>query len=320
MLKYKYIYAIIIAKVKGKNILVFLMGVTDMYDLYSDKVFEFTNMFTDITEWIGNIRIVQIGETCLDKGASVAEHIQVCHEITLIVSGTGVLTADREKNKCHAGDIQIVSKGIKHSIVSDDDSRLRYIHFAFDFNEYNPKLLSEFYGQCKNVLLHDDGNISWILNMLVNEYANNADFTDIMKESLVRAALVLIWRRVNSQTSAYRPIISDSPIGSTVYNIIKYIDNNINEKLTVSSIAKKFSYSDEYISRLFKEKTGVSVKKYILATKMKYAQSLLAEKKCSVMEITELMGYSSIQAFCKAFKKHTGYTPGQFDKEMKLKN
>ncbi len=286
-----------------------------MYDLYSDKLFEFTNMFTDSTEQIGNIRIVQIGETCLDKGASIEEHIQVCHEITLVVSGKGELVADRERNECHAGDIQIVSKGIKHCIVSDNDSRLRYIHFAFDFNEYSSRVLQEFYGQCKNVLLQDDGNISRILNMLVNEYASSADFTDIMKESLVKAALVLIWRRVNSKTSAYRPIISDKPIGSTVYNIIKYIDNNINEKLTVSRIAKKFSYSDEYISRLFKKKTGVSVKKYISATKMKYAQSLLAEKKCSLNEITELMGYSSLQAFCKAFKKYTGYTPGQFIKK-----
>ncbi len=286
-----------------------------MYDLYSDKLFEFTNMFTDSTEQIKNIRIVQIGETCLDKGASIEEHIQVCHEITLVVSGKGELVADQEKNECHAGDIQIVSKGIKHSIVSDNDSRLRYIHFAFDFNEYSSRVLQEFYGQCKNVLLQDDGNISRILNMLVNEYASSADFTDIMKESLVKAALVLIWRRVNSKTSAYRPIISDKPIGSTVYNIIKYIDNNINEKLTVSRIAKKFSYSDEYISRLFKKKTGVSVKKYISATKMKYAQSLLAEKKCSLNEITELMGYSSLQAFCKAFKKYTGYTPGQFIKK-----
>ena len=142
---------------------------------------------------------------------------------------------------------------------------------------HKTRILSEFFGQCKNVLMRDDGNIKWILNMLVDEYVNNTDFTDIMKNSLVHAALVLIWRRANVQTSIYRPIISGNPIGNTVYSIIKYIDGNIDAKLTVNNIAKRFSYSDEYISRLFKEKTGVSLKKYIIATKMKYAQSLLAE-------------------------------------------
>lgn len=286
-----------------------------MADLYSERLFEFTNEFIDRNECLGDVKIVQIGETCLDKGASIEEHIQICHEVTLVVSGKGILTADQERNECSVGDIQIVSKGTKHGIISNPDSRLRYIHFAFDFNDSSPQVLSEFYGQCKNVMLRDSGNIKAVLDMLVDEYADNADFTDIMRNSLAHAALVLIWRRANAQTSVCRPIISGNPLGNTVYNIIKYIDSNIDVKLTVNNVAKKFSYSDEYISRLFKEKTGVSLKQYIIATKMKYAQTLVSEKKCSLKEITELMGYASTQAFCKAFKKYTGYSSGYIGKE-----
>lgn len=225
-----------------------------MSDMYSDKLFEFTNMFTDSSERIGNIEIIQIGETCLDKGASIEEHIQICHEMTLIISGTGAVVADREINKCGVGDIQIISKGIKHSIIADEDSRLRYIHFAFDFSDAEEQKLSDFFGKCKNVLMRDDGNIKWLLNMLVDEYINHAEFSDMMKNSLAHAALALTWRRANERTSAYRPKISGNPIGNTVYGIIKYVDGNIGTKLTVNGIAKNFSYSDEYISRLFKEK------------------------------------------------------------------
>lgn len=284
-----------------------------MSEVYSNKLFEFSNFFADNSELTGNIKIIQIGETCLDKGASIEEHIQMCHEITLVISGTGTVTADCEKNKCRVGDIQVISKGIKHNIISDETSSLRYIHFAFDFEDGAPAKLSEFFGQCKNVLLHDDGNIRWMLNLLVEEYADSSEFADIMKSSLVHAVLILIWRRVNAQAEVSPVFISENPIGSTVYNIIKYIDNNIESKLTVNEIAKKFSYSKEYISRLFKEKMGYSLKKYIIVMKMRYAQGLLSEKKCSLSEITEIAGYGSIQAFCKAFKKHTGYTPGQFD-------
>lgn len=58
------------------------------------------------------------------------------------------------------------------------------------------------------------------------------------------------------------------------------------------------------------------MKKYIIATKMKYAQSLLAEGKCTLTEITDIMGYGSTQAFCKAFKKYTGFTPSHIDGEQ----
>lgn len=283
-----------------------------MADIYANKLFEFSNIFDNGNEWINNVRIIQIGETCLDKGASIREHIQTCNEITLLISGTGTVTADQEENKCGVGDIQIISKGIKHNITSDTNTPLRYIHFAFDFNDGAPETLSAFYGQCKNVILHDDGSIKWLLNLLVEEYANDAEFKNIMKNSLVYAVLVLIWRRVNTHTDQLPVFASKNPIGNTVYNIIKYIDRHADGKLTVNEIADKFSYSKEYISKLFKEKTGYSLKKYIIAMKMKYAQTLLSEKKCSLEEITDIMGYSSTQAFCKAFKKYTGYTPGQF--------
>ncbi len=289
-----------------------------MTDLYSDKLFEFTNAFFANDEICGDVAIIQIGETCLDKGAAIGEHIQVCHEISLVVSGTGVFTEGNESNECGVGDIQIVSKGTKHNIISGESSRLRYIHFGFDFKDDVVGELPEFYGQCKNVLMHDDGDIRWILNMLVNEYADDARFSDIVKESLVNLALVCIWRKANMQTSVYNPVISGNPIGNTVYGVIKYIDSRITAKLTVNDIAKKFSYSDEHISRLFKEKTGVSLKKYITATKMKYAQSLVAERKCSLAEIAAIMGYGSTQSFCKAFKKYTGCTTGSFCEKQKV--
>lgn len=285
-----------------------------MTDLYSDKLFEFTNVFIDSSEWVGNIRVIQIGETCLDKGASIKEHIQTCHEITLITSGTGTLIADQQECKCSVGDLQIISKGIKHNIIADKDSELRYIHFAFDFSDYKPKVLSEFYGQCKNVLLHGNGNISAIFNMLVDEYISDMDFRDTMKNSLANAALILVWRKANQRLTLNKTAVNTNLMGNTVYSIIKYIDNNMDAKLTVGEIAKKFSYSTEYLSRLFKKKTGTSLKRYIITTKMRYAQTLLSEGKCSLTEITNIMGYSSIQAFCKAFKSYTGYTPKQYDK------
>ena len=278
---------------------------------YTDKVFEFSNFFMDNSEWAGKIKIVQIGETCLDKGAAIMEHIQICHEITFVISGQGTLGADREESPCRVGDIQVVSKGTKHWITANADSRLRYIHFAFELEDYEPRELAMFYGQCKNILLHDDGGIRLILSMLVDEYANRAQFTNLMRECLVQAALVLFWRKVHTPGQQSRPLLSKNPMGSTVYHVLQYIDHNLEEKLTVGKVASHFSYSSDYLSHLFKEKTGVSLKKYIIAARMNYAQKLLLQKKFSLEEITQLIGYESIQAFCKAFKKYTGHTPGE---------
>jgi len=279
-------------------------------DAYSDKVFEFSDHPVENNAMAGNIRIIQIGETCLDQGAFIEEHIQICHEITYIVSGEGVLTDDKASEKCKAGDFHLVSKGTKHGIFADKNSRLRFIHFAFDFECGIPQKLEEFYGQCKSIFLHDHGTIRLLLNLLVDEYFNNAEFANIAKTGLAQAILVLIWRMVNTPTKPYKPENDAGFIGSTVYNIIKYIDGNLSSKLTVGKIAEEFSYSTGYISQLFKAKTGVPLKEYIVAMKMRYAEVLIREGKSSLEEIAEITGYESIQSFSKTFKKYTGHTPG----------
>lgn len=286
-----------------------------MDNSYSDKVFEFSRILANSNEFAGNIQVIQVGETCLDRGACIKEHIQMCHEITLVVSGNGILTANQEKTPVSVGDIQIVSKGTLHSLIAGEDSPLRYIHFAFDFLDYEPKVLSEFYGQCKNILMRDNYEIRVLLNMLVEEYFNNNTvFSDIIRSNLIQVLLITIWRKVNLQLSKYQPIISKEPMGSVVYNIIKYIDSHLSEKLTVGSIAVHFSYSNNYISRLFKAKTGVPLKEYIMAMRMNYAEFLLKEGQSSLSEISRMIGYESAQSFCKGFKKYTGKTPGDIRK------
>ena len=283
-------------------------------DKYTEKVFEFSKVLGNSNEWVGNVQVIQVGETCLDKGACIEEHTQACHEITCVVSGAGFLKADNEEVYCGVGDVQIISKGVAHTLTAGGDTPLRYIHFAFDFFDYDPKILADFYSECKHLVIHDNGDIRSVLNMLVDEYFNNAMFTDIARVSLIQLLLIVVWRKVHLQTDKYNPVTIKEPMSSTVYDIIKYIDKHLSQQLTVSGIAEQFSYSSTYISRLFKAKTGLSLKEYIIAMKMNYAEKLLREGKSSLSEISGLIGYESVQSFSKQFKKITGKTPGDLRK------
>ena len=285
-----------------------------MKDIYTDKLFENSHYLADSDEWVDKIKIIQIGETCLDKGASIAEHIQNCNEITFVLSGEGILCSDEEEVKCSSGDIQLVSKGVKHKITSSLISSLRYIHFAFNFEENYVEELPEFYKNSKNVILKDNGEIRFLLNMLVDEYFNKTDYDNVIKNGLVQIILIKIWRQFHNIRNEKRMIFSENPIGKTVYEITKYIDKNALNKLTVKEIAEKFSYSESYISHLFKEKTGVSLREYIIASKMQFAKKMLCEGKSSLTEISTLTGYETVQAFCKIFKKYTGHTPSEIKK------
>ncbi len=86
------------------------------------------------------------------------------------------------------------------------------------------------------------------------------------------------------------------------------INDNYSINLTLEQLASQFSVSRNYLSILFKEKYGISVKQYILRVKFGKAKEFLKQG-YSVKEAAYLCGYSDQLSFSKMYKKIYGVTP-----------
>lgn len=92
-------------------------------------------------------------------------------------------------------------------------------------------------------------------------------------------------------------------------DILKYIDDNCFEKLTLAELAEKCFYNPSYFSRIFKECYGKSLSSYILEKRMNEAVRLLTETDISIERISEMSGYKDKGQFYKNFKEYMGVTP-----------
>ncbi len=91
------------------------------------------------------------------------------------------------------------------------------------------------------------------------------------------------------------------------------IESCLDPQLNVSLIAEHFSLSAAYVSKLFKESTGMSILDFIHTQRLKKAKELLKTGK-TVSEVAEITGYNNSNAFIRVFKKYEKITPGQFVK------
>ena len=82
--------------------------------------------------------------------------------------------------------------------------------------------------------------------------------------------------------------------------------------ITVEEIAKKLNLDRTYFSTLFKRKTGVSPKQYLLDYRMSIAASLILKNDITVSVAAYSVGYSDIFTFSKMFKKHFGVSPKEY--------
>lgn len=99
-------------------------------------------------------------------------------------------------------------------------------------------------------------------------------------------------------------------------DIVHYVNQQFADyTLSLEHVALKFSVSTSYLSRSFKEKTGISFSQYIWKRRMEEVIRLLVTTSAPLKEIIEQVGYLDAPNFIRKFKKETGLTPGQYRKQ-----
>ncbi|MFK9094399.1 helix-turn-helix domain-containing protein [Bacillus salipaludis] len=107
----------------------------------------------------------------------------------------------------------------------------------------------------------------------------------------------------------------------SIVEIVKqYINENIGEqRLSRVSIANRVYLNPDYLTRLFKKETGLSLTDYLQQHRIEYAKRLLLETNLTISEIALASGYSNFSYFSTVFKKVTKSNPVEYRKMANIK-
>jgi two-component system, response regulator YesN len=102
---------------------------------------------------------------------------------------------------------------------------------------------------------------------------------------------------------------------SIVYELQRYIQQNLNRRLTRDELSKHVHLNGSYLSRLFHKETGMSLSDYILQERMKKAGQLMSETDKPIYGIANQLCYDNFSYFSKMFKKVYNLTPQEYRKK-----
>ncbi|KVV13757.1 AraC family transcriptional regulator [Flavobacterium sp. TAB 87] len=94
--------------------------------------------------------------------------------------------------------------------------------------------------------------------------------------------------------------------------ILKFIDNSIGEPILFTRVAEQFGYSERSLYRLFQNDLGMSFMQYYTIRRIIKAIELLLDRKLSIKEIAEKVGYSSVPTFSNTFYKILRQRPSDY--------
>ena len=99
---------------------------------------------------------------------------------------------------------------------------------------------------------------------------------------------------------------------SRIRSLREYIMDHLNEDLSLNRLAEFSHLHPVYLSRIFKEITGITVGDFINQARLEKAKDLLQGSRMTVLEISREMGFATDNYFCRWFKKRTGMSPHRY--------
>jgi len=259
-----------------------------------------------------------------DDIKSVNIHHHDFYEIYFFISGDVTYLIEGKSYYLEPGNIVLIdSKELHQAVINSEEGFYERIVLWIN-RSFLKKLSSEKMDlslcfedtKKKNVLNVDfeqQKNIRFILNKIVNL----ENYKGIGYELLYKAYITELMVHINNLLF-YEKLELDTEIkkSNLIDGIIEYVNNNIEEDITVDEIAEKFYLSKFHLSREFKKYTGTTIHRYIVQKKLIEAKELIL-KEMPIIEVYKKCGFGDYSNFFRAFKNEYGITPKQFYEAMK---
>lgn len=234
------------------------------------------------------------------------------HEIGLIIGSKGNIIIENKKYKINEGILFYISPDVPYFIELDIEKTAYFmtVHFSYANVIFNDSMWN-FRNETEILPLHpvqelkDYYHIGEIFKKLVNNWYEKLPSYEFVTKNLLEQLIFEISESIKEQNHNYSTALK-------IEKIIKYMNQNINRKVTVTELSELVKLSPTYLSEAFKDVTGYSVIKLFNKMKIDKAKEMIIEGDKKIKEVAGLMGFNDEFYFSRMFKNIEGISPSEF--------
>lgn len=251
------------------------------------------------------------------------------YELLYVESGEFILEYGDSTYTCASGDILLICPNIPHSFhIGTQPISQPNIHFDFSYDSLSEKLYISYQDLDSLPSAHRSlirANIFPTLSSLPflrinDQQAFLKDFYEIISANDVHSlsCKIVFLRMLQMILAENQAMISGSSYSShnTVQQVKAYIDANYQHKISLSSLEQLFGYSKYYLERMFQKSYNESIIHYYNRKRMESAPILLKDN--TVTDVAQMLGFSSVYAFSRAYRSYYGISPTQHKTSRKV--
>ena len=252
---------------------------------------------------IMNPKLHEMNYLQCQNGFRTKERIALMPYFLYVHKGTGYFIIGNTKYKCSSGDLFFCPYHMTNTIIADDYDPflLSGVDFEFSENASDFPVPSAFKEH-----IHVSNQTFYLLTMELikrNTMIDKSYFE--YTQALFKAWILLVANLSNTSQKI-----------SLAENIASFLAVNIDRNISLTEIAVEFKYHPNHINRVFKNRFGITLKKYHDDLRIKEAMQLLSYSNYSIGEISMICGYEDFNYFSRIYKQKTSLTPSEYRNKL----
>ena len=284
------------------------------------------NLMLSIEDIRPNLRAINLYQCARDFDSGARRLYD--HYFLYVHKGKGRVVIGDKSYDSVSGDLYFCPPGTPNAIIADDSDPFLLSGIDFDFTQnhidnrllypinaesFNPALVTEcvlfnsFEGFPDRIELYGDEDVHELIYRMNLNFHTRKKYWEQYSGALLHEFIISVVRRLEQ---------GGVGAGTTgkADKIIEYLSQNYTRDLTNDEMAGVFHYHPDYISKVVRSYTGMTLKQYVIDLRIRSALNALVYSDMSIKDIAAKAGYDNVHYFTRIFKLKTGYPPGYFRK------
>ena len=239
-------------------------------------------------------------------------HYHDFHKIIVFISGKVTYHIEGKAYHLKPRDILLVSQGAIHKPEIDPSVPYeRYIFWIRD--DLSCQELNTCFQKANdrsfNLVRADSALQECLKDLLpeIEQTLQNKHFGDTVLRNALFTQFMIYINRIFLRTSS-SPDKKTYSSDTQVEQLLKYINRNLSENLSIDQLANRFFFSKYHMMRKFKNETGYTIHNYITSKRLLMARALISQG-MPVMKAAQASGFHDYTTFVRAYKKQFGKAP-----------
>lgn len=205
---------------------------------------------------------------------------------------------------------------------------------SFEWGEYGKLLAAKDKEALYELMDHDFARIAKVrgvspgmiqsaaLEMLIQlkmelNHIKKTELPKLIQEDMVQRiihadSLQVVTEVIKEMTEKVIETLENDMKSPVIQKILKRIDHNCAEELSLKSLSSEYNIHPVYLGRLFQKEVNETFSEYLNRSRIEQAKTLLSESNLKVNEIARRVGYWEMGYFYKQFKKYVGISPKEY--------